>query len=71
MNQEALKQRIEESGIKKITLAKKIGISRQTLDNKLNGKSQWYVSEIRKAFEVLGIDDYEDANKLLFNPDVD
>lgn len=45
-NLELLKSTITKAGITKNALADKCGFTRQTLDNKLEGKSEFKASEI-------------------------
>ena len=47
---------IDGTGIKKQKIAETLGISKQTLTNKLNGRSPFQVAEIRPLCELLGID---------------
>ena len=52
-----LNQAIVDSGITITALAKKVGIKRATLYNKLNGKSEFTGSEIVKLTDVLHLSD--------------
>ena len=53
----ALNRVIDGAGIKKQKIAETLGISKQTLTNKLNGRSPFQVAEIRPLCELLGIND--------------
>ncbi|MBM6824825.1 DUF739 family protein [Veillonella magna] len=48
-----LKERIERSGITFTWIAKKLGITREGLYNKLQGKSEFKASEIGVLIDVL------------------
>ena len=52
-NSELLKEKIEESGMTMVAIAKKTGIKRETLYNKLSGKSEFTASEIVAMSKVL------------------
>lgn len=54
--------------IKRSYLAKKIGVSYNTLTNKLNGKCEFSAIEISKIKNVLNIDVKLSSN-IFFNPD--
>lgn len=51
-NIQKLQETIERSGLKKCFIADSLGLSRQGLQDKLNGKSEFKASEI-DAFSVL------------------
>ena len=57
------KQRLEAElvlqNIGKAEFAKSLGIDTSTLYKKMNGKSDWSLSEIRRTGEVLGKDKIE------------
>lgn len=50
-----VKKLIENSNIDKITLAKEIGITIEELEKKLDGKEEFYVSEVIIMTKVLGL----------------
>lgn len=50
-----LKGRIVEMGMSRELLADKLGITRMSLNNKLNGKYDFKISEAGKLIEMLGI----------------
>lgn len=63
-----LKILIAQKEIKRSYLAKKMGISYNTLTNKLNGQREFSAIEISKIKELLDLDDKLSAN-IFFNPD--
>lgn len=50
---ELLRKAIDDSGITMTNMAKKIGISRESLYNKLEKKSEFSVSEINSIQQIL------------------
>lgn len=50
-----LNARIENSGLKKVFLAKQLGISPQALHLKISGKNEFNSSQIQILCKVLGI----------------
>lgn len=60
-----LKQRIEDSGISVTFIAKKVGISRESLHNKLCGKTEFKVSEVSALTKLLSLST-EDVEKIFF-----
>ncbi len=52
-NMKMLRERIDSSGMTVVSVAAKSGIQRETLYNKLNGKSEFKASEIRGLTETL------------------
>lgn len=59
MNMELLQKKIDESGLKNYFIAEKVGIDRGSLYNKLNGKTEFTMTEIIKLCEVLRLSDSE------------
>ena len=51
-----LKKIIEDRGIKYQYLAKELGISRESLYNKVNGKTEFTAWEIRSIAKTLALD---------------
>lgn len=49
----AIKAKIIECGLTVSQTAEELGISRQTLNNKINGHSEWTVTEYNKLCEIL------------------
>lgn len=54
MKNEILCEAIKESGLKKGAIAYKLGITTNSLNNKLNGISDFYVDEAIKLMGMLG-----------------
>ena len=48
-----LDEKIKTSGISKTTIASKAGITREALYNKLNGKTQFNVNEMKIIADIL------------------
>ena len=55
MNMKLLKKIIDSKGIKYQYLAGKLGISRESLYNKLNGKTEFTAGEIRNMADALSL----------------
>lgn len=70
MNNEKLKEVIQESGIKISVLADKIGISRQSLYMKINGERSFDQGEIMALKSNLHLSD-EQFMTIFFSDDVD
>lgn len=54
-----LKGRIVEKGMSQVELAKKLNLSVQALNAKLNGRANFNLTEIRTIIDVLCIEDNE------------
>lgn len=54
-----LRERIVASGITQIHIANNLGINIGTLQNKLNGKTEFKISEIVKLSKILGLTNKE------------
>lgn len=70
---ERLRKLLQIKNIKRSYLAKKVGISYNSLTNKLNGKSEFSASEVSRIKDILNLDvklsydiffkpNYEDRN---------
>ena len=70
MNNEKLKEVIQDSGIKMSVLADKIGISRQSLYMKINGERSFDQGEIMALKSNLHLSD-EQFMTIFFSDDVD
>lgn len=57
---------VKTSGLSKSYIARKLGIARQTLLNKLQGNSTFKVGEIAILKDLLNIS-MDDMNKIFFN----
>ena len=55
----ALKRIIKDSGMTMVAISKKTGILRETLYNRLNGKSEFNASEMMSLSGVLGLSNSE------------
>ena len=59
-----LKGKMAEAGETQKTLASKIGMSTNSLSNKLKGKRDFTVIEVKKICDVLGISDNAEKAKI-------
>lgn len=64
-NIEALKEKMEDSGMTMIAIASKSGILRETLYNRLNGRGEFTASEIVSLSKVLRLTKAERDNIFL------
>lgn len=55
MDNEKLMEKIQESGFKKTYIAYVLGLSVQGLNNKLNGKYSWWLTEINILIKLLDL----------------
>ncbi len=53
-NANLLKAELLIKGISTDELAKILGINKSTLSKRINGKSEWTLSELKKVGEILG-----------------
>ena len=60
-----LKGKMREKGITYTTLGKGIGKTERTIYNKINGKTQWRVTEIDKIIEILQLT-FTEASEIFF-----
>ena len=58
-NTKMLKKAIKNSGLSVIFVAEKMGITRQTLYNRMNDKSEFLVSEIEILTDLLKLSRHE------------
>lgn len=65
-NTSLLKERLKASGLKLEFIAKKIGITRQSLSDKVNGKTQFNQYQINELCELLGITDLKEKDAIFF-----
>ena len=65
MNYKYLSNKINEINIPKATIAEKMGISRQTLYNKLQGHREFKTSEIEKLCGILRLTS-EEKSRIFF-----
>lgn len=66
-NTELLRVKIEESGLKYDYLAKKLGITRFALANKINNRNEFKASEIPKLCAELNIKSSKERDAIFFN----
>lgn len=71
VNTRLLLEEIETVGVPKATLAEKCGITRQALDNKLNGKSIFTADEACSLADALRITDKNRLLDIFFAPKVE
>lgn len=64
---ECLKEKIKDSGMTMVAVAKKSGILRETLYNRLNGVGEFTASEIVSLAKTLGLSKEERDNIFLSN----
>lgn len=63
---ETLKGKIDESGLRTRFIYERLGISKAAWYNKLNGKSQFNVTEIQILCELLGITSLREKEHIFF-----
>lgn len=66
INKVLLKEAIKERGISITFLAKKIGISREGFYKKMNGTTEYKVSEVSKIKKILNLTD-KDIDEIFFD----
>ena len=65
-NVERLKSKVDESGLKNAYIAERLGISRASWYNKLNGKHQFTADEIKDLCAVLHITSLREKEDIFF-----
>ena len=70
VNTERLNAAIEHKGTKRLAIAKRLGISLHALANKINGLSEFKVSEVLVMEDILGLDTAQ-SRAIFFNPCVE
>lgn len=65
-NTELLKEFIDKSGLKLQFIAEALGISRYTLNNKIENRSQFKPGEMKTLCELLGIKSLSDKERIFF-----
>lgn len=65
-NTKLLNELIQQSGLKKIYIAEKIGVTAVGLSNLIAGKSEFKATQINKMCELLGIEDLELKEAVFF-----
>lgn len=66
-NRKLLEEKIAQKGLKKIFVAKKIGVSRTTFCALLRNEAEFKASQIRELCELLDLDD-ETMYAIFFAP---
>lgn len=56
-DRERLEERIQDSGLKKEFIAQKLGMSLNSLNNKISGRTSFLIGEAFKLKEILNIDE--------------
>lgn len=70
INSKLLKAAIVENGMTQLDVSKKIGISYQSLNDKINNKTDFKIDEVSRLCSVLGIESkreqifFADKNRL-------
>ena len=65
-NIQMLEEKIQQSGLKKAYIAKKIGVTPSTFSALLNNKSEFKASQIRTICSVLNIQDDAEIKAIFF-----
>lgn len=65
-NTKLLNELIQQSGLKKVYIADKLGVTPVGLHNLITGKSEFKASQINKMCDLLGIDDLETKEAVFF-----
>lgn len=65
INDEMLKQKIEESGLKIGFIVTKLGLSHQAFLNKMNGATSFKLDEIQKLCNILNLTS-EERDEIFF-----
>ena len=65
MNYKLLNEKIRDSGMTIVAIANKSGILRETLYNRLSGKTEFKVSEIMRISQILNLSEI-DRDKIFF-----
>ena len=65
-NKELLEKAIKDSGLKKVFLAEKIGLSSAGFCNCLNNRAEFKASQINTLCDLLGIVDLADKEAIFF-----
>jgi transcriptional regulator with XRE-family HTH domain len=67
VNSELLRERIDNSGLKIVFIASRLGISGQAFRNKMNNKSEFTASELKELSELLNVKSLKEMNTIFFN----
>lgn len=66
-NTELLKEKIRGSGLRTGFICEYLGISRQSLHNKLSRKTEFSLEEVRRLCELLDITSLREKEKIFFS----
>lgn len=66
-----LTKKIADSGLKRVFIAKKMGLSAYGLAKKINNENEFKVGEIKTLCDILKIKSFEEVNSIFFTPKVD
>lgn len=66
-NVELLKEKVAESGLKASFIVERLGISRASWYNKLNGKSEFTAGEIKNLCDALRITSLRERDEIFFS----
>ena len=65
-NTELLSKLIKDSGLKLQFIAEKMGISRSSLNNKIQNRTEFRAGEIESLCSILGINTIEERHRVFF-----
>lgn len=65
-NTKLLEKIIEQSGLKKNFIARKIGLSPYGLAKKINNETEFKTSEVNKLCKILNISDLAEKDRIFF-----
>lgn len=65
-NVELLEEKIQQSGLKKVFIAEKLGVTPNTLTSLLNNKAEFKASQIVDMCRVLNIKDVAEVKAIFF-----
>lgn len=65
-NTELLSKLIKDSGLKLQFIAEKMGISRSSLNNKIQNRTEFRTGEIESLCSILGINTIEERHRVFF-----
>lgn len=67
INKPMFKMVLERAGYTQTKLAKEMGISKNSLNNKVNGRVGITVAEASKMCKILGVDDNDEKVQIFLN----
>lgn len=65
-NTQLLEEKIQQSGLKKISIAKKLDVSQTTLTALINNRAEFRASQIRTMCRILDIKDDAEMKAIFF-----